>query len=302
MALLFNRAKMTTATTGTGTITLGSAVDGYQTFAAAGVSDSDVVRYVIEDGDNWEIGEGTYTASGTTLTRSVLESSNADSAISLSGDAQVFIGLAAGDVPSGRIGIQLFESSGTYTPSSWAKYVKITCVGAGGGGGGFVANDTFGSAGGGGGGIAVDYFDLSGISSLSVTIGSGGGGGTGAGAGSAGGTSQVDNGGTILARAFGGGGGARSGSTSSSPGAGGGASSEADIRPGLSGSLGGAGGNGLGGNGASGPFGGARKGATTGGSALASFFGSGGHGAFNGASNGTGGDGGDGFVLFEEFG
>lgn len=115
MALLFNRAKMTTATTGTGTVTLGSAVDGYQTFAAAGVSDSDVVRYVIEDGDNWEIGEGTYTASGTTLSRSVLESSNADSAINLSGDAEVFIGLAAEDVEPANSEILKADTHDTLT-------------------------------------------------------------------------------------------------------------------------------------------------------------------------------------------
>ena len=98
MATLANRAKMTTATTGTGTITLGSAADGYQTFAAAGISNADTVRYTIEDGNNWEIGTGTYTASGTTLTRSVTESSNAGSAINLSGDAVVFLTLAAQDL------------------------------------------------------------------------------------------------------------------------------------------------------------------------------------------------------------
>ena len=99
MVKLVNRAKMTTATTGTGgTLTLGSAVDGYQTFADAGVVDADVVRYVIEDGSNWEIGTGTYTASGTTLSRTVTESSNADAAINLSGSAVVFATAAAADV------------------------------------------------------------------------------------------------------------------------------------------------------------------------------------------------------------
>jgi hypothetical protein len=100
MAVLKNRAKMSTSTTGTGTITLGSAEDGYQTFADAGVVNSDVVRYVIEDGSNWEIGTGTYTATGTTLSRTVSESSNSDAAINLSGSATVFIGATAEDIPA----------------------------------------------------------------------------------------------------------------------------------------------------------------------------------------------------------
>jgi hypothetical protein len=98
MVTLVNRAKMTTATTGTGTLTLGSAVGGYQSFAAAGVADSNTVSYVIEDGNDWEIGTGVYTASGTTLSRTVSESTAAGSAINLTGNAVVYVSAIAGDI------------------------------------------------------------------------------------------------------------------------------------------------------------------------------------------------------------
>ena len=104
MVKLVNRAKMTTATTGTGTITLGSAIDGYQTYADAGVVDTDVVRYVIEDGTAWEIGTGTYTASGTTLARTVSESSNADAALNLTGSAAVYVSAVEADLREERVG------------------------------------------------------------------------------------------------------------------------------------------------------------------------------------------------------
>lgn len=100
MVKLVNRAKMTTSTTGTGTITLGSASDGYQTFAAAGVSNGDTVRYCIEDGNGFELGSGVYTSSGTTLSRTVSESSNSGNALNLSGNAVVFVTASSSDFSS----------------------------------------------------------------------------------------------------------------------------------------------------------------------------------------------------------
>ncbi len=99
-----NRARMTTATTGTGTMTLGAAVGsaakGYFTdFATAGLANGDTVRYVIEDGANWEIGIGTYTFVGTTLSRDTvhLSSAGGSTKISLSGTADVYASISIED-------------------------------------------------------------------------------------------------------------------------------------------------------------------------------------------------------------
>lgn len=108
MAKLVNRARMTTATTGTGTITLGSASSGFQTFAAAGVANGDVIRYVIEDGTAWEIGTGTYTAAGTTLSRTLLSSSTG-SLLSLSGSATVYVTATAEDFATIDFPVQAAE-------------------------------------------------------------------------------------------------------------------------------------------------------------------------------------------------
>ncbi len=97
MVKLVNRAKVTTATTGAGTLTLGSAVDGFQSFAASGVTNGDTVRYVIEDGDAWEIGVGTFNAGSQTLTRSPSQSSSGGSTVSLGGSAVVYVTATAED-------------------------------------------------------------------------------------------------------------------------------------------------------------------------------------------------------------
>lgn len=94
--MLFNRARMTISNTGTGSLTLNAATDGHQTFADAGVADGDEVFYVVEDGSNWEVGRGTYTSSGTSLSRdTVYESTNSDSAISATSSAEVYISAIA---------------------------------------------------------------------------------------------------------------------------------------------------------------------------------------------------------------
>jgi hypothetical protein len=97
MVKLVNRAKMKVASGGAGTLTLGAACDGYQTFAAGGVTDQDKLRYAITDGNDWEIGVGTYTASGTTLARAPTESSNSGNAITCGSDAEIFVTMAAED-------------------------------------------------------------------------------------------------------------------------------------------------------------------------------------------------------------
>lgn len=109
MAAHYDLARMTTATTGTGTITLASAAaGGYLTFANAGVVDGQIVRYGIVDGSSRETGYGVYTSSGTTLTRAtIVQSTNSDNAIDLSGTAEVFITVGIEDFapfePQGRL-------------------------------------------------------------------------------------------------------------------------------------------------------------------------------------------------------
>ena len=82
MALVLkDRVKETTTTTGTGTYTLAGAVTGFEAFSSVG--DGNTTYYSCTDGTDFEVGIGTYTASGTTLARTtILQSSNSDSAVS----------------------------------------------------------------------------------------------------------------------------------------------------------------------------------------------------------------------------
>jgi hypothetical protein len=78
MALvLADRVRETTTTTGNGTITLDGAVVGFQSFSAIG--NGNVTYYTIagQGTSEWEVGIGTYTSSGTTLSRDTVLSSSA---------------------------------------------------------------------------------------------------------------------------------------------------------------------------------------------------------------------------------
>jgi hypothetical protein len=78
MALvLADRVKETTTTTGTGTITLAGASTGYQSFSAVGNGNTTYYSIVGQGNSEWEVGIGTYTSSGTTLSRDTVLSSSA---------------------------------------------------------------------------------------------------------------------------------------------------------------------------------------------------------------------------------
>jgi hypothetical protein len=92
MALVVkDRVQETSTTTGTGTITLAGAVSGFQSFSVIG--NANTTYYAIVMGSEWEVGLGTYTSSGTTLSRdTILESSNSGSAVNFSaGTKNVFV-------------------------------------------------------------------------------------------------------------------------------------------------------------------------------------------------------------------
>ena len=116
--VLVDRVRETTTTTGTGTVTLAGAVLGFQSFSAIGNGNSTYYTIAGQGTSEWEVGIGTYTSSGTTLSRTtILASSNSGSAVNFSaGTKDVFC-----DYPAGRavIGGQGYvENAYTITTSS----------------------------------------------------------------------------------------------------------------------------------------------------------------------------------------
>lgn len=94
MALvLVDRVREISTTTGTGTITLAGAVYGYQPFSAVGNSNQTYYTIYDQSSGAWEVGIGTYTLSGTTLSRTtVLSSSNGGALVNFGvGTKDVFV-------------------------------------------------------------------------------------------------------------------------------------------------------------------------------------------------------------------
>jgi hypothetical protein len=91
MALVVkDRVQETSTTTGTGTITLAGAVSGFQSFSAIG--NANTTYYAIVGGTQWEVGLGTYTLSGTTLSRDTVLASSTGSKLDLAaGTKNVFV-------------------------------------------------------------------------------------------------------------------------------------------------------------------------------------------------------------------
>lgn len=135
---LYNLAQMTVSSSGTGTITLNSAMNGQLTFETAGVSTSPLgqeISYAISDSSQSEMSRGVYYSSAMALTRTsstYRKSTNGDNPINMSRTALVSIGVEVCDLKlTPTISVLASPGSGTYTPP--LACIAIEIIGTGGG-------------------------------------------------------------------------------------------------------------------------------------------------------------------------
>jgi hypothetical protein len=116
---LNDRVKESSATTGTGTITLGGAVSGFESFSAGIGGDNTTYYCIFETGtNNFEVGFGTLNSGASTLARTyVISSSNSDAKVSFAGPTEVFC-----TVPGAKIGLPTPEEYGS---SSAPKIITV---------------------------------------------------------------------------------------------------------------------------------------------------------------------------------
>jgi hypothetical protein len=129
MALIVaDRVQETSTTTGTGSITLGGAVTGFQAFSSV-LASADTTYYTIADqgGANWEVGLGTFTSPSTLARTTILSSSNAGSAVNFTaGTKSVFITYPAGrSVLSNASGVVPVPAGGTGAATLTANNVLL---------------------------------------------------------------------------------------------------------------------------------------------------------------------------------
>ena len=116
---LNDRVTESSATTGTGTFTLGGAVSGFESFSA-GIGGNNTTYYCIfETGtNNFEVGFGTLNAGASTLARTnVISSSNSDGLVNFAGATEVFC-----TVPGAKISLPKPEEYGS---SSAPKIITV---------------------------------------------------------------------------------------------------------------------------------------------------------------------------------
>ena len=150
---LNDRVKESSATTGTGTFTLGGAVSGFETFAAGIGGDNTTYYCIFETGtNNFEVGLGTLNTGASTLARTyVISSSNSDAKVNFAGATEVFC-----TVPGAKIGLPTPEEYGS---SSAPKVITVTVAAKSG-------NHPYESA----GGASANAYYFDGLESPAITL------------------------------------------------------------------------------------------------------------------------------------
>lgn len=129
MPRIKDRVKQTTTSTGTGAVALSGTVSGFQTFAQAFPTGTQVY-YCIADGTNWETGTGTYTAGspGSLSRDTIFDSSNSGAAVAWGvGTKDVFVTVPASAI--GALNIPVVAKSAAYTVSIADVGKLIECTG-----------------------------------------------------------------------------------------------------------------------------------------------------------------------------
>ena len=129
-----DRAKMSinTGSTTSSLIYLNAAAPGCQTFAAAGVVNDADVRYVIEDGDAWEIGSGTFASAGNTVTRQTTPDASSNSGAqlaSLTANAVIYVTAAAEDLETIASRIPVRNNSASVAVSAGTLVYAVGTIG-----------------------------------------------------------------------------------------------------------------------------------------------------------------------------